>query len=77
VRGQISPGDLATFGWTLSRIRQLMEKEAYERVLRSTDPLDAVVQLLLNFPFPAPPWPGTDLLSRSHRERRFTKPGLS
>ena len=62
VRGQISPVDLATFGWTLSRIKQLREKEAYERVLRSTDPLDAIVQLLLNFPFPAPPWPGTDLL---------------
>jgi hypothetical protein len=62
MRGHISPGDLATFGWTLSRIRQLKDHEAYERVLTSTDPLTAVVQLLLGAAFPAPPWPGTDLL---------------
>jgi hypothetical protein len=62
MRGHISPGDLATFGWTLSRIKQLKDQEAYERVLASTDPLTAVVQLLLEAAFPAPPWPGTDLL---------------
>jgi hypothetical protein len=62
VRGHISPGDLATFGWTLSRIRQLKDLEAYERVLASADPLAAVVNLLLDADFPAAPWPGTHLL---------------
>src|SRR5215218_1043189 len=32
MRGQLSAGDLATFGWTMSRIRQLRDREAYERV---------------------------------------------
>ena len=34
MRGQLSAGDLATFGWTVSRIRQLRDPEAYESVLR-------------------------------------------
>ena len=34
MRGQLSAGDLATFGWTVSRIRQLRDREAYESVLR-------------------------------------------
>ncbi len=60
--GQLSAGDLATFGWTVSRIRQLRNREAYESVLRSTDPMNAVVQLLTDGEFPPPPWPGTSLL---------------
>ena len=33
MRGQLSAGDLATFGWTMSRIRQLRDREAVrERV---------------------------------------------
>ena len=34
MRGQLSAGDLATFGWTVSRIRQLRDRAAYESVLR-------------------------------------------
>src|SRR5215212_1872539 len=60
--GQLSAGDLATFGWTMSRISQLRDREAYENVLTSTDPMNAVVQLLTNGEFPPPPWPGTNLL---------------
>ena len=62
MRGQLSAGDLATFGWTVSRIRQLRDRAAYESVLRSTDPMNAVVQLLTDGEFPPPPWPGTNLL---------------
>src|SRR4051794_25732254 len=62
MRGQLSAGDLATFGWTMSRIGQLRDREAYESVLTSTDPMNAVVQLLTNGEFPPAPWPGTDLL---------------
>jgi len=62
MRDQLSAGDLATFGWTVSRIRQLRDRAAYESVLRSTDPINAVVQLLTNGEFPPAPWPGTDLL---------------
>ena len=62
MRGQLSAGDLATFGWTVSRIRQLRDREAYESVLTSMDPMNAVVQLLTDGEFPPPPWPGTDLL---------------
>ena len=62
MRGQLSAGDLATFGWTVSRIRQLRDREAYESVLTSTDPMNAVVQLLTDGEFPPPPWPGTNLL---------------
>ena len=62
MRGQLSAGDLATFGWTVSRIRQLRDRAAYESVLTSTDPMNAVVQLLTDGEFPPPPWPGTNLL---------------
>src|SRR4051795_7928410 len=62
MRGQLSAGDLATFGWTVSRIRQLRDREAYESVLTSTDPMNAVVQLLTDGEFPPAPWPGTVLL---------------
>ena len=51
-----------TFGWTMSRIRQLRDRAAYESVLRSTDPMNAVLQLLTDGEFPPPPWPGTNLL---------------
>jgi hypothetical protein len=62
MRGQLSAGDLATFGWTVSRIRQLRDRAVYENVLTSTDPMNAVVQLLTHGEFPPPPWPGTNLL---------------
>jgi hypothetical protein len=55
MRGQLSAGDLATFGWTVSRIRQLRDPEAYESVLTSTDPMSTVVQLLTDGEFPPPP----------------------
>ena len=66
MRGQLSAGDLATFGWTMSRIRQLRDREAYESVLTSTDPMNAVVQLLTDGEFPPPPWPGTEPAQADH-----------
>ena len=75
VRGHISPGDLATFGWTLSRIRQLKDQEAYERVLTSAEPLTAVVQLLLEAAFPSPPWLGKDLLKPVTSKARLHRIG--
>src|SRR5215213_6770252 len=77
--GQLSAGDLATFGWTVSRIRQLRDRTSYESVLTSMDPMNAVVQLLTDGEFPPAPWPGTDLLkpitsrAQLHRRRRAAK----
>src|SRR3954465_11396554 len=46
----------------MSRSRQLRNLEAYESGLASTDPMNAVVQLLTDGEFPPAPWPGTNLL---------------
>ena len=75
MRGQLSAGDLATFGWTMSRIRQRRDPEAYESVLTSTDPMNAVVQLLTDGEFPPLPGPARACLSRSPHERSSTELG--
>jgi hypothetical protein len=60
--GAICFEDLAHFAWAVAAIERQSVEGSAAMILRATKPLDALKEAIQSLPFPAPPWPGDDLL---------------
>jgi hypothetical protein len=71
--GKLGIEAVGFFTWTLARIDALKGSHVAQEILAAAKPLEALWEALADFPFPAPPWPGKDLLrpvtSRADLER--------
>jgi hypothetical protein len=60
--GKIGFESVGFFTWTLTRLGALQGPQVVRAILSASKPMGMMWEVLQDFPFPDPPWPGDDLL---------------